>query len=48
MKKYITDEKTGISYTLVNGVYLPNLVSTETHYEIGIWGQKHLRYIKEY
>ena len=48
MKKYITDEKTGISYTLVNGVYLPNLVSTETHYEIGIWGQRHLDYIKHH
>lgn len=48
MKKYITNEKTGISYTLVNGVYLPNLVSTETHYEIGQWGQRHLDYIKHH
>ena len=31
MKKYITDEKTGISYTLVGDVYLPNLISTEMH-----------------
>lgn len=46
MKKYITDEKTGISYTLVGDVYLPNLISTETHYEIGLWGQQHLDYIK--
>ena len=30
MKKYITDEKNGLDYTLVNGVFLPNLVSTET------------------
>ena len=35
MKKNTTDEKNGLDYTLVNGVYLPNLVSTETHYEIG-------------
>ena len=48
MKKYITDEKTGISYTLVSDVYLPNLISTETHYEIGLWGQRHLRYIKQH
>lgn len=48
MKKYITDEKNGLDYTLVNGVYLPNLISTETNYEIGLWGQRHLRYIKEY
>ena len=48
MKKYITDEKNGLDYTLVNGVYLPNLISTETHYEIGIWGQRHLDYIKHH
>lgn len=48
MKKYITDEQNGLDYTLVGNVYLPNLISTETHYEIGIWGQRHLRYIKEY
>ena len=48
MKKHITDEKNGLDYTLVNGVYLPNLVSTETNYGIGLWGQRHLRYIKEH
>ena len=48
MKKYITDEKNGLDYTLVNGVYLPNLISTETHYKIGTWGQRHLDYIKKY
>jgi hypothetical protein len=48
MKKYITDEKNGLDYTLVGNVYLPNLISTETHYEIGLWGQRHLRYIKEH
>ena len=47
MKKYITDEKNGFDYTLVNGVYLPNLISTETNYEIGMWGQRHLEYIKK-
>ena len=48
MKKYITDEKNGLDYKLVNGVYLPNLVSTETNYEIGVWGQRHLDYIKHH
>ena len=48
MKKYITDEKNGLDYTLVNGVYLPNLISTETHYEIGHWGQRHLDYIMKH
>lgn len=48
MKKYITDENTGISYTLVGDVYIPNLVSTDTNYEIGCWGRKHKAYIKQY
>lgn len=48
MNKYITDEKTGISYALVGDVYLPNLISTETNYEIGIWGQRHLKWLKEH
>lgn len=48
MKKYITDENTGISYTLVGDVYIPNLVSTDTNYEIGYWGRKHKEYIKQH
>lgn len=48
MKKYITDKITGISYTLVGYVYIPNLVSTDTNYEIGCWGRKHKEYIKQY
>ena len=47
MKKNYTDEKTGISYTLVGDVYLPNLVSADTNYPIGIWGQRHKEYLKE-
>lgn len=47
MKKNYTDEKTGIDYTLVGDVYLPNLVSTDTNYHIGIWGQRHKDYLKE-
>lgn len=48
MKKYITDKITGISYTLVGNVYIPNLVSTDTNYEIGYWGRKHKEYIKQH
>ncbi len=47
MKKNFTDEKTGISYILVGDVYIPNLVSTDTNYPIGIWGQRHKEYLKE-
>ena len=48
MKKYITDKITGISYTLVGDVYIPNLVSTDTNYGIGYWGRKHKEYIKQH
>lgn len=48
MKKYITDKITGISYTLVGDVYIPNLVSTDTNYEIGYLGRKHKEYIKQH
>ena len=47
MKKNYTDEKTGIDYTLVGDVYLPNLVSADTNYSIGIWGQRHRDYLKQ-
>lgn len=47
MKNCITDERTGISYTLVGDVYIPNLVSTDTRYEIGRWGKQHKEYIKQ-
>lgn len=47
MKKTITDKNNGLDYTLVGEVYLPNLISTETNYEIGMWGQQHLEYIKK-
>lgn len=39
--------KTEFDYTLVGDVYLPNLISTETNYEIGIWSQRHKDYLKE-
>lgn len=39
--------KMKFDYTLVGDVYLPNLVSTETSYEIGIWGQRHKEYLKQ-
>lgn len=48
MKKYITDKITGISYTLVGDVYIPNLVSTDTNYGIGYWGRKHKENIRQY
>lgn len=29
-------------------MYIPNLVSTDTNYEIGCWGRKHKEYIKQH
>ena len=49
MQKHITDKKTGISYTLHGDYYLPDFaLSAEEERPIGIWGQRHLRYIREH
>ena len=48
MKGSYTDKKTGINYTLVGKVYLPNLISTDTDFPIGLWGRRHLDYIKKH
>ena len=48
MKESYTDKKTGINYTLVGKVYLPNLISTDTDFPIGLWGRRHLEYIKNH
>ena len=42
-------ERIGGTYTQVGDYYLPNLeLPTEDDIEIGIWGQRKLRYIKEH
>ena len=50
MEKHIYNEQTGISYTLQGESYLPDLAlpDEEKGVEIGIWGQRHLRYIKQH
>ena len=48
MKRHFTDEKTGIRYTLQGDYYLPDLaLPAEEQQPIGIWGQRHLRHIKQ-
>ena len=49
MDKYIYDEKNGLWYELQGDYYLPCLKLPEerTAY-IGVWGQRHLRYLKQY
>lgn len=41
-------EQIGGTYTKVGDYYLPNLITTEEEIEIGVWGQRHLRYIKQH
>ena len=50
MEKHIYNEQTGISYTLQGDYYLPDLALSdeEKGVEIGVWGQRHLRYIKQH
>lgn len=49
MEKYITDERTGLKYELIGDYYL--VVGDDEPEEdqpIGVWGQRHRRYLKEY
>lgn len=49
MEKRIYNEQTGISYTLQGDYYLPDLKLPEQEdMPIGLWGQRHLKYIKQY
>lgn len=48
MENTIYDEKNGLWYELHGGYYLPCLaLPDEEQQPIGIWGQRHLRYIKQ-
>ena len=49
LEKEITDEKTGISYTLVGDYYLPNLkLEQEEKVQLNKYGLLRLDYLKEY
>ena len=41
-------EQMGGTYTKVGDYYLPNLLPAEKEVEIGIWGQRRLRYLKQH
>ena len=48
MDKYIYNEKNGLWYELHGDYYLPCLkLPKEESRHIGIWGQRHLRYLKQ-
>lgn len=48
MEKYIFDERNGLWYELQGDYYIPCLKPPEEEQRpIGVWGQRHLRYIKQ-
>ena len=48
MKKYIFDKSNGLWYVLQGDYYIPCLtLPTDEEKPIGLWGQRHLRYIKQ-
>ena len=49
MEKHIYDENNGLWYELQGDYYIPCLkLPDEEQVEIGIWGQRHLEYIKHH
>ena len=49
MEKVIYDEKNGLWYELQGDYYIPCLkLPDEEQQPIGVWGQRHLRYIKQH
>ena len=48
MEKYITDERTGLKYELIGDYYLIAGDDEPKERPIGIWGQRHARYLKEH
>ena len=48
MEKFITDERTGLCYELVGDYYLIAGEDKPEGRPIGVWGQRHLRYIRKH
>ena len=50
MEKYIYNEQNGLWYKLQGDYYIPclELPTEKEERHIGVWGQRHLRYIQEY
>ena len=49
MDKYIFNETNGLWYELIGDYYFPCLtVPTEEEQPVGVWGQRHKRYLKEH
>jgi len=50
MEKYIYNEKNGLWYELQGDYYIPclELPAEQEERHIGVWGQRHLRYIRQH
>lgn len=49
MERFVMDERTGLKYELVGDYYLiAGEDEPEEYQPIGVWGQRHLRYLKEH
>ena len=48
MERYITDERTGLRYELVGDYYLIAGDDVPEQKPIGIWGQRHCKYLREH
>ena len=50
MNKYIYDESNGLWYELQRDYYIPCLIlpTEKEHKPIGLWGQRHKRYLQEH
>ncbi len=49
MESFVTDERAGLKYELVGDYYLiAGDDEPEEERPIGVWGQRHLRYLKEH
>ena len=48
MEEFITDERTGLRYELVGDYYLIAGENEPEGRPIGIWGRRHLRYIRKH
>ena len=47
MDKYIYDKSNDLWYELQGYYYIPCLTPAEKEKTIGIWGQRHMHYLKE-
>ena len=48
LAKFVTDERTGLKYELCDDYYIIAGEDEPEHEQIGVWGQRRLRYIQKH